>query len=74
MECLIKILQPKIDLLLTQKVLNMAQKMSSETGETVTKEEIESALMNELVQSKNITEVLEKIEIEIYQHSKFKYD
>lgn len=55
MECLLKILQPKIDLLLTQKVLNMAQKMSEETGETVTKEEIEDALMNELVQSHNIS-------------------
>lgn len=52
----------------------MAQKMSEETGETVTKEEVEDALMNELVQSHNISQVLDKIEVEIYSHSKLKYD
>ena len=52
----------------------MAQEISQENGKIVTEKEIEQALINELAESKNLTEVLDKIEVEIYEHSRIKYD
>lgn len=52
----------------------MAQELSKENGTVVTEKEIEQALINELAQSMNLTEVLDKIEVEIYKHSRIKYD
>ena len=40
----------------------------------MTEKEIEQALINELAETKNLTEVLDKMEVEINEHSKVKYD